>query len=183
MKKVFITITALFCAALSIYAQGTDTAADKIVHHYAARDFIAGSISSAQLNTVLAAGVNAPSAMNRQPWQFTVVQNQGLAKQIISNVVDGNVLIIVSADVGKNDTSIYLDCGLAEQSMYLAAQAIGLGSRIYTGPMRDLNGKLKNELPKGHTAVALVRIGQVKAVDAVSAASNRKDAGKVITHK
>jgi nitroreductase len=182
MKKLAFT-AALFCAALSMYAQDIDKAADKIVHHYAARDFVAGSISSTQLNTVLAAGVNAPSAMNRQPWQFTVVQNQGLAKQIISNVVDGNVLIVVSADVGKNDASIYLDCGLAVQSIYLAAQAIGLGSRIYTGPMNTLNGKLKNELPKGHTAVALVRIGRVQPVDAVSAASKRKDASKVISNK
>lgn len=157
--------------------------AESIVHHYAARNFLAGEVSKEQLDTVLTAGVNAPSAMNRQPWHFTVARNPKLVKQIIPDAKDGNILIIVSAEPKANEGSIVLDCGLAVESIYLAAQAIGLGSRIYTGPMNTVNSKFKNELPPGHTAIALVRIGLVEKTDAVTAASNRKAMDKIVTYK
>jgi nitroreductase len=79
-----------------------------------------------------------------------------------------------------------LDCGLATESIYLAAQALGLGSRIYTGPMDALNAKLKGELglPAGYSAAALVRIGRLSAdADAVSGASSRKGLDSVVSYK
>jgi len=96
------------------------------------------------------------------------------------------VLIVVSAsgDGRTNGTEI-LDCALAVQSIYLAAQALGYGSRIYTGPMNDINKNLKVELglPGGHSAVALVRVGKVEKLDAVSGASARKSVDSVVTYK
>jgi len=158
-----------------------------IINHYAARNFIAGAIPAADLDRIIQAGVRAPSARNLQPWYFTVVQNQSLAKKMVSDIVDGNVLIIVSAaGDGKTNGVQILDCALAVESIYLAAQALGYGSRIYTGPMDNLNKNLKAELglPSGHSAVALVRVGKVQGgVDAVSAASNRKKTEEVVTYK
>jgi nitroreductase len=72
------------------------------------------------------------------------------------------------------------------ESVYLAAQALGYGSRIYTGPMDSVNRSLKTDLglPSGYSAVALVRVGKVApGVDAVSAASSRKDAGGLVNYK
>jgi len=158
-----------------------------IINHYAARNFIAGAIPATDLDRIIQAGVRAPSARNLQPWHFTVVQNQNLAKKMVSDIVDGNVLIIVSASGdGKTNGVQILDCALAVESVYLAAQALGYGSRIYTGPMDNLNKNLKSELglPSGYSAVALVRVGKVQGgVDAVSAASNRKKAEEVVTYK
>jgi len=185
MKKC-IVCSVLFAAALvNLSAQASK--AGNIINHYAAGNFIAGQISKADLDTVIEAGVRAPSARNSQPWHFTIVQNQALAKKIVGGVVDGNVLIIISAaGDGKTNGGEILDCGLAAESIYLAAQAIGLGSRIYTGPMDAINKNLKAELglPAGHSAVVLVRIGKIPAgVDAVSAASKRKQTGAVVTYK
>jgi nitroreductase len=158
-----------------------------IINHYAARNFTAGVIPAADLDRIVQAGVRAPSARNLQPWYFTVVQNQNLAKKMVSDIVDGNVLIIVSAaGDGKTNGVQILDCALAVESIYLAAQALGYGSRIYTGPMDNLNKNLKAELslPSGYSAVALVRVGKVQGgVDAVSAASNRKKTEEVVTYK
>jgi nitroreductase len=116
-----------------------------------------------------------------------VVQTQTLAKQLVSNVVDGNVLIVISASGdGKTNGAAILDCALATQSMYLAAQALGLGSRIYTGPMDTINSRYKSDLglPNGYSAVALVRVGQVRpGVDAVSAASSRKNLNSIVNYK
>jgi nitroreductase len=166
-------------------AAGQDNRAAFALNHYAARNFTAGALSGSELDMVIQAGIRAPSARNRQPWHFTVVRDRTLANRIISNVPDGNVLIIVTAaGNGKTNGSEILDCGLAVESMYLAAQAIGLGSRIYTGPMDTVN-KMKQELdfPSGHSAVALVRIGKVQAADAVSAASDRSSASRMVTYK
>jgi nitroreductase len=158
-----------------------------LLNHYSPRNFIEGTIPAADLDTIVQAGIRAPSAGNRQPWHFTVVLNQDLAKKMVSNVVNGNVLIVVSAEGdGRTNNVQILDCALAVQSIYLAAQALGYGSRIYTAPMNNLNANLKGELglPAGHSAVALVRVGRVQSgVDAVSAASSRKTAAEVVTYR
>ena len=158
-----------------------------ILNHYSPRNFTTGAIPAADLNQIIQAGIRAPSAGNRQPWHFTVVQDQALARQIVSQNVDGNILIVVSAQGdGKTNGVQILDCALATQSIYLAAQALGYGSRIYTGPMDAINSRFKTELglPSGHSAVALIRIGRLQGtVDAVSAASARKSAEEIVTYK
>jgi nitroreductase len=104
----------------------------------------------------------------------------------VPDVVDGNVLIVVSASGdGKTNGAGILDCGLAAESMYLATQAIGLGSRIYTGPIDAVNRSLKGDLglPSGHSAVVIIRVGKVQQVDAASAASSRNAASALVTYK
>jgi nitroreductase len=188
MKKIMLAALILFWRGFILPAADVnDQALSGITNHYAARNFIAGTVSKTDLDRILLAGVRAPSASNRQPWHFTVVQNSDLAGQIVSNMPEGNILIIISAsgDSRTNGSGI-LDCALATESIYLAAQALGLGSRIYTGPMNTINNRLKAGLglPNGHSAVALVRIGQVRpGVDAVSAASSRKDLNSVVSYK
>jgi len=187
-KHAFIASALMAFCACSMAAQQSPNPTGVITGHYAAgaNSFIAGAIPKADLDQIIRAGVRAPSARNAQPWHFTVVQNLSLAKKIVSQTVDGNVLIVVSAsgDGRTNGTEI-LDCALAAQSIYLAAQALGYGSRIYTGPMNEINQKLKAELglPNGHSAVVLVRVGRIEKADAVSSASSRKDTDKVVTYK
>jgi len=192
MKKTLLTVTivSLLLAPVftqSVFAQQNTGPAAIILNHYSPRNFAAGAITPADLDLIVLAGIRAPSAGNRQPWHFTVVQNQNLTKQLISNITDGNILIVVSAPGdGKTNGVQILDCALAVQSIYLAAQALGYGSRIYTGPMDTLNSRFKEELglPSGHSAIALVRIGRLQgAADAVSAASSRKKAEEIVTYK
>ena len=185
-----ICAAVLAAAALGIvplFAQQSADPAGVIINHYAAGSFVAGSVPKADLDRIVQAGIRAPSARNRQPWHFTVVQNLELAKKMVPQAVQGNILIVVSANGdGKTNGGEILDCGLAVESIYLAAQALGYGSRIYTGPMDNLNRSLKNELelPKGHSAVALIRIGKVEApADATSAASSRRAVGSSVTYK
>jgi len=196
MKKqaLFLSVMAVFCAC-SVAAQQNANPTGVITGHYAApaNGFIAGAIPKADLDQIIRAAVRAPSARNGQPWHFTVVQNLNLAKKMVPQTVDGNVLVVVSAQGdGRTNGSEILDCALAVQSIYLAAQALGYGSRIYTGPMNDLNKNLKGELglPNGHSAVALVRIGKVEKpdangskADAVSGASSRKSVDSLVTYK
>lgn len=187
MSIVAILSIALTLGVSQLFAQQNAGPAGAILNHYAARNFVAGSIPKADLDLIIQAGIRSPSANNRQPWYFTVVQNQVLAKQIVSNLVDGNVLIVVSAQGdGKTNGSQILDCALAIENIYLAAQALGYGSRIMTGPMATLNSKFKTDLglPSGYNAIALVRVGKVQAgIDAVSAASSRKKTEDLVGYK
>jgi nitroreductase len=182
----------LFLAVLGgipLAAQQNSNGAETILNHYAAGNaqFIAGAIPKADLDRIVLAGVRSPSAGNRQPWRFTVVQNQALVKQIVSQAADGNVLIVISAEGdGKTNTREIIDCALAAQSIYLAAQAAGYGSRIYTGPIDGLNRGLKTSLglPGNHNAIILVRVGKLSSgIDAISAASSRKPADAVVISK
>jgi nitroreductase len=188
MKKMFFLFITVLVSLPALSAQETNNPGFRsILNHYAAGNFTAGAIPRADLDRILQAGVNAPSARNRQPWHFTVVQNLELAKRLVSNVVEGNVLIVISAaGDGKTNGAEILNCGLATESVYLAAQALGYGSRIYTGPMDALNRSLKGDLalPSGHSAVALVRVGRTPAgTDAVSAASSRRSPDSMVTWK
>ena len=171
----------------TVFAQQDRGSIGLILNHYAARNFIEGAIPRADLDLIIQAGVRAPSARNLQPWHFTVVQDQNLARQIVSNNVDGNILIVVSAPGdGRTNHVQILDSSLAVQSIYLAAQVLGYGSRIYTMPIDNINARLKTELgfPDGYSAVALIRVGRIQAnVDAVGAASPRKNARELVNYK
>lgn len=183
MKRLVIPIILTLTLVFSLEAQD----AGAIIRHHAARNFAPGAVSASELNAILEAAIHAPSARNRQPWRFTVVQTPDLAKRIIPNITEGNILIIVSAaGDGKTNGSEILDCALATENIYLAAQALGLGSRIYTGPIDSLNRSLKPALgiPARDNAVALVRIGRLASgVDATSAASSRNNADRLVTYK
>ncbi|MDR2053538.1 MAG: nitroreductase family protein [Treponema sp.] len=191
MKKSSLPVLILpvFLFALGgLGAQDANQAAyNNLISHYAARNnFVAGTISRGDIEKILTAGLRAPSAGNRQPWYFTVVQNRDLAGRIVPNMPEGNVLIVISSSGdGKTNGREILDCGLATESIYLAAQALGYGSRIYTGPIDTVNSRFKAELglPGGHSAVAVVRVGRVEKIDAASAASSRKTLNDMVTYK
>jgi nitroreductase len=174
--------------ASCLTAQGADNPALKpIINHFAARNYSTAQVTKAELDLIIQAGVRAPSAGNRQPWYFTVVQDEALAKRVLSQATEGNTLIVISgAGDNKTNGAMALDCGLATQSIYLAAQALGLGSRIYTNPIDNINSRLKSELglPANYNAVAVVRIGRLQAgVDAVSSASSRSGAEQKVNYK
>jgi nitroreductase len=184
MKKL-LTVLAL---SMAVLMNGTaDEAADAvsvILNNFGAANYAPGTIPKTDLDRIITAGIRAPSARNRQPWRFTVVSTAALAKKIVNGITEGNVLIVVSAD--SDSSADTLDCALAVESIYLAAQALGYGSRIYTGPVSNINSNLKNELgiPRERSAVAVVRVGRLAAnVDAASSASPRKPADSLVTYK
>ena len=189
MNKLMVTFVLIFVMAAAVLpAQSADNPALKpILNHFGARNYANGAVSRTALDLIVQAGIRAPSASNKQPWHFTVVQNQALVKQLVPQATDGNALIVVSAAAdNKTNTAVVLDCALAAQSMYLAAQALGLGSRLYTGPVDNVNSRFKAELglSADHNAVIIIRVGQLPAdVDALSSASPRNSKDKLVTYK
>ena len=118
------------------------------------RDFKPDQVSDEDLQTILEAGHQAPSAWNRQPWHFTVVQKNSLLHRIEESarlalpkdspeqveampwlVAPGfhyfygaPTVIFVSGDVAVN--SVQGDCAIAVMNMLYAAHSLDLQSCI-----------------------------------------------------
>ena len=189
MKKsvLFVCLLLPLCVSFLPAQRADNPALNTIINNYAARNFAAGAVTRAELDLIIQAGIRSPSARNQQPWHFTVVQDLALARQLVPQTTEGNVLIVVSADGdGKTNGAVILDCALAVQSIYLAAQALGLGSRIYTAPIDNINRSFKSQLgfSQNHNAIAVVRIGRLPpGADAASSASPRNTAERMVTYK
>jgi nitroreductase len=186
------TFSVLFIALLvsSVILKGQNAAnsvTDVILNGYSARIFTAEQVSDQDINLILKCGIKAPSSRNGQPWKFTVVKDTALTRKAIGNISPGNILILVSGpESSEGGTIVDFDCALATENMNIAAQSLGLGARIYGGPVRNVNSTMKQslEIPEGYRVVTILRVGHIeKSVDAVSAASARKSFEEIVNFK
>jgi len=186
MKPRLFLIVITLLTTVVIYGQTSDNAVTGLLlSAYSERNYTADPVTDEQIDIILKCGIKAPSAMNRQPWKFTVVRDTATMKQAIANIVQGNVIIVISGLVSQTGTTPDFDCGLATENMFVAAHGLGLGARIYTGPVRNVNlNRDLFQIPAGYNAVSLLRIGNVdKNVDAVSAATPRKSPEEIVNYK
>ena len=102
------------------------------------RAFKEEKIKDEELELILQAGVHAPSGMNKQSWQFTVVQNKEKMEQLAKviretlgkdsgyNFYAPPTLIMLSND--KDNTNGLADCACALENIFLMANSLGIGS-------------------------------------------------------
>ena len=114
------------------------------------RSFLDKPISHSDLSAIVEAGQYAPTAMNRQEFQFTVLTNQekmaGLAKVIREeiggdagyNFYGPSALILLSCNP-KNQNGM-LDCACALENIFLSAHSLGIGS-VWINQLRDICDK------------------------------------------
>lgn len=182
--KLFLLVFA-FLSVFRLQGQVSDNCIIKaILSAYSERTYITEPVTDQQLDMILSCGIKAPSARNNQPWKFTVIKDETTMKEIITDITPGNVIIIVSGTESENGTTPDFDCGLATESMFLAAHGLGLGARIYGSPAGNINSNKDHfQLPSGYKAVVALRIGNTdKSVDAVSAATPRKKSEDIINY-
>jgi nitroreductase len=159
---------------------------DAILSGYSVKNYSSVPVTDQQLDLILKCGIKSPSSQNKQPWKFTVIRDEQTMKEIIDNVVPENILIVISGvESLQGGSTPDFDCGLATHSMFVAAEGLGLGARIYGSPVRNINLKREAyQIPAGYKAVIVLRIGNInKSVDAVTGASPRKTAEEVINYK
>jgi nitroreductase len=186
MKIKLSLLAIILFAASAINGQNAENCvAQVILTSYSEKAYSSEPITDQQLDLILKCGIKAPSSRNKQPWKFTVIKDEATMKEAISNVVPGNVLIIVSGIELQEGTTPDFDCGLATESMFIAAHGLGLGARIYGSPVGNINSKKEFfQIPSGYKAVIVLRIGNIdKSVDAVSGATPRNTPEEVINYK
>lgn len=152
-------------------------------------------VSQEDLETILAAGLNAPSAVNSQPWHFSVITDAELLAELGEEVLkvyeygtyqerfnlwNAHTAILIATD--KSAYAPDFDAGLAAEAMSITAQYLGYGTKFLAHPNAVLNGPDQQHykeifsIPETHTAVAILLIGVPEdSADAVSSASTRAD--------
>jgi len=158
---------------------------DQLLSAWSPRNYTNVPVTDQQVDMILKCGIKAPSSRNNQPWRFTVISDEATMKEAIGNVVPGNVLIVVSGLESQTGTTPDFDCGLATQNMFVAATALGLGARIYGGPVAAANAKREAlQIPAGYKIVVILRVGNIeKSTDATSGASPRKAQEEIVNYK
>ncbi len=137
------------------------------------RAFNGQPVSDEDLQTILAAGMNAPSANNTQPWEFVIVREPATKKAIINFIPafgfinSASVIVFACMDKtkSKNDeelTQVPLSVTCACMSMWLAVEALGYGTTWlsitpYTGRMNFFRDLLK--VPAGYDLLCAMPIG------------------------
>ena len=127
------------------------------------RKYIDKPVEHELLETVALAGINAPSAMNRQNWAVRIIEDQQVLADVKGMCRNAPNLICVCAPA---DGRFDLDAGLMGQNMMLAAQSLGLGTCIQTGPIRFLTTDEKAkafrdclDIPEGYKLLYVISIG------------------------
>lgn len=127
------------------------------------RKYLDKPVEHAKLETVALAGINAPSAMNRQNWAVRIIENPQIMADVKGQTRNAPNLICVCAPA---DGRFDLDAGLMGQNMMLAARSLGLGTCIQTGPVRFLTNDEKAkafrdslDIPADYKLLYIIAIG------------------------
>ena len=128
-------------------------------------------VSKADIETLLRAGMAAPTAVNRQPWHFVAVTDKAKLKELAGSrgrmIEQCAVAIVVCGNMdkamqGKGQAYWIQDCSAATENILLAAHALGLGA-VWTGvyPMDDRVANVSKavKLPETIVPLCVIAIG------------------------
>ncbi len=158
------------------------TVLEAISNRRSHRAYRAEQIPEETLAAILKAGLEAPSARNRQPWHFSVVQDAALIQRVHDEAArvlgnggprfsDPDFQIFYHAPTviflfGEKDFAwSQVDCGIAVENMALAAEGLGVGSVILGMPKPAFTGEKAGELrqclrcPEGYDFVIALALG------------------------
>lgn len=143
---------------------------EAIITRRSIRKFKSTPIPSELIEKLLRAGMQAPSARNKQPWHFVIVTERDLLDKI--SVVhpyaymlkEAPLGILICGDKNLEITVEYIvqDCSAATQNMLLAAHDFGLGA-VWLGiyprePRIKALRKLLN-LPENIIPISMIAVG------------------------
>ena len=131
------------------------------------------AVSEEQIERMLRAAMAAPTAVNKQPWEFVVVTDREVLKALSlahphARIENGAPLVI--AVCGATDNGLdgrakefwIQDCSAATENLLLAAHGLGLGA-VWCGvyPIEERVAAVRDILavPEGYIPLNLVTIG------------------------
>ena len=135
-----------------------------ILERRSVRKYIGKLMPDKDLQTVLEAGRQAPSAANRQPWHFVVVRDPE-QKRKLAEACSGQTWMadagVIIAGIGKpsvNEKWYAVDVAIAMQNMILAATALGYGT-CWIGAFNEQEVARLLGVPGDCKVVALTPVG------------------------
>lgn len=153
MKKILFALAGLLSLAACSNnepAPATDGNAtvENIMTRTSIRAYTDQTVSADTIETLLRAGMAAPTAVNKQPWHFVVVNKKERLAELASTNPYAKMLetaplaIVVCGDMSKvldgDGRGFWVqDCSAATENILLAAHALGLGA-VWTGLYPDM---------------------------------------------
>lgn len=146
MKRILIALTVIAMAFTSCKQSETVDATQAVLDNIAARTsvraYTSEPVPDEMVETLLRAAMAAPSAMNRQPWEFVVVNDRAVLDTLAGQLryakmlVQAPLAIVVCAetmithrDGSQSENGLWEhDASAATQNILLAAKALGLGA-------------------------------------------------------
>ena len=186
MKKITLILALLSAVILSGCASRSESAPsalDVIMARTSIRSFTGDPVSKEQLETILKAGMAAPSAMNVQPWRFVVVTDKEKIAEVFGSGFRGEMftqagaVIVVCGETkmmrrpfGQPDapeeemSNIFWfeDCSAATENILLAVKALGLGAVWTAGyPAAERTAPIAAALgiPEGTDILCVIPVG------------------------
>jgi len=123
-----------------------------IKERYSCRNYKSDFVEREKLDAIALAGIQSPSAMNRQPWEILVITDKNFieeldldAMKILAEAEDKTTYERIMSRGGKvfyNAPAMFLilkhpistlaglDCGIVSENIALAASSLGLGNVI-----------------------------------------------------
>lgn len=151
----------------------TETTLDVIHRRSSIRSYTDRPVDRELLETLVRAGMAAPSAMNKQPWQFIIVQDRdilnGFGEELQTSRMAARAAaaILVCGDMtkaGEGWLQEYWiqDCSAASQNILLTATELGLGAvwtSIYPAENRIETARRLLDLPEHIVPLNIIPIG------------------------
>ena len=148
------------------------------------RRYTSEPVTADDVKTILEAGMNAPSANNRQPWHFIVVDKREKLNAIMEvhpyskMLAEAPLAIIVCGDPAVSEFW-QQDCAAATQNILLAARALELGTvwmGVYPDEQRAASVAALFGVPEDIKAMCIIAVGHPAEH---KGRVERYDAGKV----
>lgn len=149
--KTITIASILFGCYISAHSQVTSESSNvfSVIHsRKSVREFTDQQVSREYLEMIVKAGMAAPTAVNRQPWFFVIIDNKDIMIDIAAALFDDKVIegapcaIVVCGDMNKSISNVpeywVQDCSAASQNILLAVEGLGLGA-VWIGvyPFQD----------------------------------------------
>jgi len=177
MKKL-ITLILFFFVFLNIsYSQDNETI-KTIKNRKSVRHFTGDAVSKEDLKKILEAGMSAPTAVNKQPWNFVAVTDRKTLDALAEKLPSAKMLfqagaaIIICAIPEKAYDKIkefaVIDCSLAGENILLAAESLGLGAlwtASYPDPARMSTVREILNIPEDIIPLCVIPIGKPTGED------------------
>ena len=124
-------------------------------------------VTDEQIRQLLEAAMAAPSASNIQPWEFVVVRDPALKRELARThrwsymAADAAVVFVVCANERASHHWVE-DASAATENLLLAATALGLGAvwvAVYPDASREAHVRRVLGIPEGMRVLCLVPVG------------------------